>query len=145
MKSIELDPLRTYQKSPAEYKTAQRAPITPRCPHCRQVMPIAPTRAEKERAPVTREDTYGPPASPSIAEPEIIRPTERISTGQASPPAGNNTATATKDPATPTESFESPNVGGKITICMGMFGEDHKLHRRLFTSVCGTVHSARIA
>lgn len=91
-----------------------------------------------------RDALYGPPPGKYTPEPTLIRQTERIKTGQASarvqppePPRPEPTQ------AQPAAAYDSAAVGGKLTICMLMFGEDHKLHRRLFNSVCRTVPAAR--
>jgi len=110
-----------------------------------------PLPTQTPRKPVERGEVYGRPPIRPIGEPAIIRPTERIATGQADPPGAKPPAI----PATPQDrpvgadlsvprAFDSPAIGGKVTICMLMFGEDHSLHRRLFTSVCRTVPNTRV-
>ncbi len=111
-----------------------------------------PEAAVTEPAPtedlrVERESLYNPPAQQLIAEPEVIHPTERISTGQADPPGDKSYQMVPSTEnlvATATNAWDSASVGGKITLCLLMFGEEHKLHRRLFNSVCRTIPTDRV-
>lgn len=98
---------------------------------------------------VSRDDVYVPPtAAPKMPSlPELLQLTELQSVKQ-SPPIKPAAATATPRKSTDTArsdvGFDHPAIGGKITICVLLHGDEHHLHRRCLRSICETVPETRV-
>lgn len=85
--------------------------------------------------------------------PKIVGEFEQVKTGQARPekqaamkipgyqsptPAANNAAADVQD-------LDHPLIGGKVTICVLLYGEEYfNLHKRCLNSICSTVPEGRM-
>lgn len=87
--------------------------------------------------------------------PEIVREFEQVQTGQARPEKQERMVApgAKPKPIPPKPSYNAgslevmdhPIIGGKVTICVLLYGEDHHaLHRRCLTSICEIVPPSRM-
>ena len=133
------------------------------------VAPAVKPPAVSEVINLFDEPPAGPPTAPAIeateigdvwtAEPQIVRQSELMDSGQARPEKGKafsypiamqkeQPKTATVAAAGNHELLDDPRIGGKVTICVLLYGEnsekfDH-LHRRCLNSIVSTVPPSRM-
>lgn len=102
---------------------------------------IAATQGAIERATV-----FAKPEPQLAPAPELIRETEQMRSKDKRPAAK---AAAKLQPykhprAGSLDVFDHPLIGGKITVCVLLFGKEHKLHRRCLTSIATTAPPSRM-
>ena len=97
-------------------------------------------------------------ASGDIYVPQVIGAFEQVATGQAKPekqathvirgmaPKPEQVAPPKTHPtAEGLKILDNPIIGGKVTICVCLYGDEHEaLHRRCLNSICQTVPPSRM-
>lgn len=141
-----------------------------KCPHCgtnlehfktsERVVAVPETKAEKPLDVKTLEAVAEGDLFVQNVPPQVVREFEQVQTGQARPEKRDTHVIpgmtpkpkpAPKPPAPQPDRnnhlsvLDNPIIGGKVTICVLLYGQEHyALHRRCLTSICETVPPSRM-
>lgn len=114
--------------------------------------PVPPPKPDVPSKAIASGDIFVP------EQPKVIGAFEQVATGQARPDKqelhvipGMKPKQLPPQPKHPAaqggklQVLDNPIIGGKITVCVLLYGEDHHaLHRRCLNSICQTVPPSRI-
>lgn len=158
-------PMNAIQAPAGTYANPPDGQLPPICPNCGASLghfyqspppapPESPPGAMAE--PLLRSEASQAQSCPdplAMPEPRFLRPTELIQVGEQKAPLPPGIVAGTEPPTVvaaehPTARrltvLNDPKLGGKMTICVLLYGNEIHYHRRCLTSIMATVPPSRL-